>query len=150
MWESIIAVVGTLTGAVVAGLLQQRAARAERLESRAAARNGEGLTAATTLVAALADHRRAMYLREELQLTGAAPEQVAAARAASHETRAAVSVPHAAVVVLLPALTEQVETAVRQTYNLRNARSLAALNAARQAAADSADALLRAARAQLV
>ena len=149
MWESIIAVVGTLTGAVVAGLLQQRAARAERLEGRAAARSSEGLTAVTTLVAALADHRRAMYLREELRLTGAAPEQVAAARAASHETRAVVSAPHAAVAVLLPALADLTETTVQQTYSLRNAASLAALNTARQNAADSADRLLRAARIHL-
>ncbi|MFD5734617.1 hypothetical protein ACFWIY_17545 [Streptomyces sioyaensis] len=47
----------------------------------------------TELVAALADHRRAMWLREEARPAGGARRE---ARAASHATRAAITTPPSA------------------------------------------------------
>ncbi|QTZ90052.1 hypothetical protein [Streptomyces auratus] len=47
----------------------------------------------TELVAALADHRRAMWLREEARPAGGDRHQ---ARAASHATRAAITAPRSA------------------------------------------------------
>ena len=103
MWGSLIAVLGTLAGAVVAGILQQRAARAERAEARLAERQRERVHAFTALVTALVDHRRAMWLREKLRLAGVDDDAYAEARAASHATRAAVTAPLVTLSVLAPA-----------------------------------------------
>jgi hypothetical protein len=66
MWSSIIAVAGTLLGGALAGLLQVRVERAARADRRAEALR----VALGELVAALGDHRRAMWHREELRLKG--------------------------------------------------------------------------------
>lgn len=64
MWGSVIAVLGTLLGSVTAYLLQQRTARREHADVRRHEERRDRITAVTALVAALADHRRAMWVRE--------------------------------------------------------------------------------------
>ncbi|MFG2631835.1 hypothetical protein [Streptomyces sp. NPDC048473] len=56
MWQTLIAVLGTLAGVGITSTYQRRAARTARAEDR----RTEALTAVTALAAALADHRRAM------------------------------------------------------------------------------------------
>ncbi|MER6146206.1 protein kilB [Streptomyces sparsogenes] len=147
MWSSIIAVVGTLLGSAVAYVLQQRAGRIERAEARTEARRRDRLAAVTALVAALADHRRAMWVREDLRMTGDAPEAYAAARADSHATRAAITAPLTTVAILAPELAGAAEDAARAVYALRGASDPEVLSARRQAAIEAADRLVAAAAA---
>lgn len=140
MWASIIAVLGTLAGAVVAGLLQHQAARATAADARNERRRTERLEAVTALAVAVADHRRAMWVREDLRLSGADADRVAAARADSHATRAAVTAPQLALSIVVPDLVEAAGAAVNASYALRNAadpQTLAALRTASIAAADA-------------
>ncbi|GLV72128.1 protein kilB [Streptomyces hygroscopicus] len=147
MWSSIIAVVGTLLGSAVAYVLQQRASRIERAEARTEARRSDGLAAVTALVAALAEHRRAMWVREDLRMTGDAPEAYAAARADSHATRAAITAPLTMVALLAPELAGTAEEAARAAYALRGAPDPDALAARRQDAIAAADRLVTSAAA---
>jgi len=135
---AVVAVAGTLLGAVVAGRHQLQMARAARRE----ALRDQGLKALSALVAALADHRRAMWVREELRLTGASAAEVAAARETSHETRSAVTAPQVSATVLMPDLRAEVSQAVDATYRMRGARDLDALAAAREAAVGAAEHLM--------
>ncbi|MEU0984969.1 hypothetical protein ABZ488_37890 [Streptomyces griseus] len=68
MLTAVIAVLGTLAGSFVTGALQLFAQRAQRAAEELAARRSEGLEAVAGLSAALADHRRAMAVREEIRL----------------------------------------------------------------------------------
>ncbi|MFE3560602.1 protein kilB, partial [Streptomyces sp. NPDC059193] len=86
MWQTLIAVLGTLAGVGITSFYQAYAARTARADTR----RTEGLTAVTALVEALANHRRAMWVREDLRLRG---EDWAAARTESHVTRAAITAP---------------------------------------------------------
>ncbi|GAA2225870.1 protein kilB [Streptomyces nogalater] len=72
MWSSVIAVAGTLLGGALTALLQLRRERAGRDERRAEALR----VALGELVAALGDHRRALWHREDLVLSGASPVAV--------------------------------------------------------------------------
>jgi hypothetical protein len=127
MWGSVIAVAGTLLGGLLAGVVQARVARTARRETRAAERRADALGAVTALLAAVADHRRARWVREELRLSGADAAAAAATRDATHVTRAAVTVPLATVCILVPALAVPAEAAVQAAYAMRNAPDLAAL-----------------------
>ncbi|MYR46834.1 protein kilB [Streptomyces sp. SID5910] len=136
MWASVIAVVGTLLGSVTTFLLQQRST--ERVALRR-----DRLTAVTALAVALADHRRAMWVREDLRLsdpTGAAYE---AARAESHATRSAITAPLTTLSILAPALASVAQDAATATYRLRGVESSQALNAAREAAIAACERLTR-------
>jgi hypothetical protein len=145
MSASIIAVIGTLLGAIVAGGIQQATARRTRRE----ALQDRGLAAVADLAAALADHRRAMWLREHLRLTGAAPADLDAARTASHTTRSAITAPHTLVALLLPALAAHADQAAKAVYALRGCATAAQLEEAREQALHAADALTAAAARRL-
>jgi hypothetical protein len=83
-----------------------------------AARASEGLAAVADLVAALDDHRRAMWVREDLRLRH---EDWTEARAESHRTRSALTVPLLRVQLLMPAVADAAQAAARATYALRGA-----------------------------
>ncbi|MER6500206.1 protein kilB [Streptomyces sp. NPDC001455] len=134
---AVVAVVGTVLGAGVVGVQQYYTVRAQRrqvLRDRA-------MTALGDLSVALADHRRAMWTREDLRLSGAAPAEVAAAREASHVTRSAVTAPQVALTVLLPALRLDIDAAVRAAYAMRGAATAEVLASRREEAVTAADAL---------
>ncbi|MGW3045831.1 protein kilB [Kitasatospora sp. NPDC001159] len=146
MWQSIITIAGTLAGAVTAGLIQQRSTRTERSAGLAETRRSERVEAVTALLVALADHRRAMVLREEIRLTkGADSPEYAAARAASHETRAAITAPHATLSILVPALAGPAQAAVSAVYRIRGVEHAGYLECARTEAVDTSDRLVAAA-----
>ncbi|MEU5108216.1 pRL2-23 [Streptomyces sp. NPDC021354] len=147
MWQSILAIAGTLAGAVVAGLLQQRATRTAQSSEREAELRRERLTAVKELAAAVADHRRAMWVREEAR-DGSTPEtRLAELRAESHTTRSAITAPHTALRVLVqdPAVREAAERAIQATYRMREAHGLAELREMRAAAVDAETAFVDAA-----
>ena len=145
LWPTAVAVLGTLAGALVAGGIQGRLAATARREALTVARRTEALNAVTTLVAAIAAHRRAMWVREDLRLHDADPVRVEQARAASHDTRAAITAPLMLVTILLPQLAPLAERAVNATYALRSAPDPAALSALRQTALNHTNRLTNAA-----
>ncbi|MFI5616720.1 protein kilB [Streptomyces sp. NPDC051567] len=148
MWASLIAVAGTLLGSVTGVLLQQRTIRTDRAEARSDEARAARLAAVAALASALADHRRAMWLREDLRLTGATGAYEAA-RAESHTTRSALTAPLATLALLAPDLTEPARTAATACYALRGATDRQALTALRSTAIDAADDLVRLAAAQV-
>ncbi|MGW0997766.1 protein kilB [Streptomyces sp. NPDC002520] len=141
MWSTIIAVAGTLLGGALTGLIQFRGERAARAERRAQALR----SALGELVAALGDHRRAMWHREDLRLRGASQEAVDAARAMSHVTRSAVTAPLVSVSVLEPSLAEVARKAALAAFDIRDAADLTDLAARREAAIAATDDLVDAA-----
>jgi hypothetical protein len=143
MWDSVIAsgiaVVGTLAGTGVGGLVQLRGARAERRENRGESRRADALNAVTALVAALADHRRAMWAHENARLVGASEHRVAEHLAAHHVTRSAINVPMTTVAILAPALAGPAREAAQAAYAMRDAGSLEVLEARRAVALAACD-----------
>ncbi|MFC9191308.1 protein kilB [Streptomyces cyaneofuscatus] len=145
MWGSVIAVLGTLLGSVTAYVLQQRTARTDRADVRRHEERRDRIAAVTALVAALADHRRAMWVREDLRLSGAAEADYQAARAASHNTRSALTAPLTMLAVLAPDLAGVAREAAGATYALRGVEDREVLDLYRRAAIEAADDLVRAA-----
>lgn len=136
MFTAVLAVIGTLAGALLTGTFNHLNQRAARRADDAAARRREGLAAVTELASALADHRRAMWLREDLRLRG---EDWSAARAESHATRSAITAPLLRVQLLLPAGAAAAQAAARAAYGLRGAQDEEALTGARERAIIAAD-----------
>lgn len=145
MWDSLIAVGGTLAGGLLAGVLQQRGARAERRESRREARRTEALKAVTALAAALADHRRAMWELEDAKLTGKPEQAITGLLIVQHGTRAAINTPATTVAILAPGLAGVAREAARATYGMRNSNDLDELEDRRAEAAAATDLFVRAA-----
>ncbi|MFF1505534.1 protein kilB [Streptomyces sp. NPDC058316] len=137
MWQTLIAVLGTLAGVGVTSGYQARAARTARLEDR----RTEGLAAVTSLVQALADHRRAMWVREDLRLRG---EDWEAARTESHATRSAITGPLLRVQLLMPAVVTAAQAAAAATYALRGTTDHTYLAVRREAAIKASDDLVAA------
>jgi hypothetical protein len=145
MWDSLIAVGGTLAGSWIGGFVQLRKARVERRENRGETRRAEALRAVTELVAALADHRRAMWEFEDAKLTGKPAQTVAELLAAQHVTRSAINVPMTTVAILAPALADSAREAAQSTYAMRNSGDLDVLEARRAVALAASDRLVAAA-----
>ncbi|MGA5220988.1 protein kilB [Streptomyces cinereoruber] len=121
---------------------QAYAARAARAEAERA----EGLAAATALVEALADHRRAMWVREDLRLRG---EDWTEARAASHVTRSAITAPLLHIQLLMPSVAPAAQAAAKAAYALRGAERDSILRTRREAAIAACDAFVVAVGAHL-
>lgn len=142
MFSAILAVLGTLAGAALSGAFAHLSQTAQRKAAADTARRTEGLAAVTDLVTALSDHRRTMWVREDLRLRG---EDWTAARTESHATRSAITAPLLRVQLLLPALVPAAQAAARATYSLRDADGHTPLAAARLDAIRKTDALVDAA-----
>ncbi|MEU1122006.1 protein kilB [Streptomyces sp. NPDC005899] len=142
MLTAVLAVLGTLAGSLLTGTLQHLSQRAQRATAEAAARRTQGLAAVTDLATALADHRRTMWIREDLRLRG---EDWTDARAASHLTRSAITGPLLRVRILLPALAPTAQAAAAAVYAMRDADHDTALHTAREHAIRTADDLIAAA-----
>ncbi|MFJ7586229.1 hypothetical protein ACIQZO_02265 [Streptomyces sp. NPDC097617] len=149
IWPSIVAVLGTLAGALTAGLLQHRSARTARAEQRADSYLQDQLGAVTEFAAALDAHRSAMFHRERLALAEAGAEHQLEAQTRSHDTRAAITAPHIRLQVLVPELSGAAEQAADATYALRKATGRAELDSRRRAAKEAAVAFVAAAAALL-
>ncbi|MFD7031969.1 hypothetical protein ACFWAR_28470 [Streptomyces sp. NPDC059917] len=145
IWPSIVAVLGTLAGALTAGLIQHRSARTARAEERAEGHRQDQLAAVTDFAAALDAHRSAMFHRERLALEQAGAEHQLAAQTRSHDTRTAVTAPHIRLQVLAPELAAHAERAAAATYALRRAADRAALDVRRREAKDASAAFIAAA-----
>ena len=143
MWGSVIAVLGTLAGGVLMTWATARTARTARRETRRDAHRRDALDAVTALATAVANHRRAMVILEEIKLSGL---DTADAREEKNQTRAAITAPLFRVSVLVPTLTAAAEEAVHATYAIRNSPDEATLQALHEEAKAAADRLTEAAR----
>lgn len=151
MLATVIAVLGTLLGAVVAGAFQQKTAGRAATAAADEQLRRERLAAVTELAAAGSDHRRAMWMRGEARLSGSA-DRFEELRAASHATRSAITRPLVAVQVLIPdpAVRAAAQTMVSATYRMRDAdTSTEALAAAQTDARTAHDEFVDAAAAYL-
>lgn len=152
MLATVIAVLGTLLGAVVAGMFQQKnAGRAEQAATAEQLRR-ERLDAVTALAAAGSDHRRAMRMRGEASLAEATTARIEELRTASHATRSAITRPLVAVQVLIPdpAVRSAAQAMVTATYRMRDAdTSIEALSEAQTEARAAHDLFVDAAAAYL-
>ncbi|MEU1107316.1 hypothetical protein ABZ408_41320 [Streptomyces tibetensis] len=90
-----------LAGAVTAGLLQHRSARAEQ---RADSHRQDQIGALTDFAAALDAHRSAMFHRGHLALTEVGTEHQLEAQTRSHDARPAITAPHIRLQGLVPEL----------------------------------------------
>lgn len=144
MWPSIVAVIGTLAGALTAGLLEHRAAVSARAEHRADAHRQDQLGAVTDF-AALDAHRSGMFHRERLALIDADTEHQLEAQTKSHDTRTAITAPHVRLQVLVPELADPAQQAADATYALGNATGRAELDALRRTAKEESAAFIAAA-----
>ncbi|WP_438270851.1 protein kilB [Streptomyces anulatus] len=130
---------------MTAYMLQQRTARRDRVEVRGYEERRDRIAAVTALTVALADHRRSMWVREDLRLSGASDADFQAARAASHNTRSALTAPLTTLAILAPDLAEVAQDAAGATYALRHTENRELLDFYRRAAIEAADELVRAA-----
>ncbi|MFF5448798.1 protein kilB [Streptomyces sp. NPDC012888] len=149
VWPSIVAVLGTLAGALTAGVLQHRAAHTARAEQRADDHRQDRLGAVTDFAAALDAHRSAMFHRERLARTDTDAQHRLEAQTRSHDTRAAITVPHVRLKVLVPELGGQAQRAADATYALRHATDRTDLDSRRHAAKEATEAFVAAAAALL-
>lgn len=127
MITAVVAVAGTLAGSLLTGLLQY----VVRRQDAAAIAVSDGLAAIEELVQALEDHRRAMWVREELRLSG---QDWSQAREESHRTCSAITGPLLRVQLLLPDLAPTAQAAAWAACNMREAAGAGALDCARQVA----------------
>ncbi|MFB7763541.1 hypothetical protein [Streptomyces xiamenensis] len=137
----VIAVVGTLLGSIVSGVLQRRIAQDGLAASERAALRRDQIAAVAALAAASADHRRTSWHRRWLQAGGADEPTLIAAVAAVHATRSAMAEPVARVRLLIssPAVRQAVEDLVEITFSLHDCDDF---NAARLASIAAHDRLL--------
>ena len=145
MWDSLIAVGGTLAGGLVASVTQLRGARADRRETLREARRSEALAAVTALAAALAAHRRAMWQFEDAKLRDKPEQTITELEAVQHGTRSAINAPMTTVAILTPTLAGPAREAAQATYAMRDAGDLDVLEARRAVALGAADQFVEAA-----
>ncbi|MFJ5733937.1 protein kilB [Streptomyces microflavus] len=146
MLTAVVAVVGTLAGSLATGMLAHFAQRAQRVAAEVSARRAGVLEAVSALVSALADHRRAMAVRQQLRLDGG---DWSAVRTESHTTRSAISAPLLRLRLLEPALAATAQSAAQAVYAMREATTEAGLQEAREHAIRESDELVDAAGATL-
>ncbi|MGW2401763.1 protein kilB [Kitasatospora sp. NPDC001664] len=146
---ALVGVGGTIVGTLSSAAITHFSARANRTAEAARERRRELISAVTELMTALAAHRRTMYGRERLRLTGADESVYAEARSESHRTRGEITAPLVTLSMLAPALTATAAEAAQATYALRGAADQAVLDAARTKASAAAADLVAAAAQHL-
>ncbi|MGW7415808.1 hypothetical protein [Streptomyces sp. NPDC054863] len=151
MLSTIIAIAGTLLGAIVAGVIQRANATRNHQEAQAVQLRRDKLTVVADLAAALAELRAAMWRRGEAVLAGASRERVEELEARVHETRAAVTRPLVALQILITdrAVQSAADNMAEATYRLRDAETTEELNTFRLGAARAHERFVTAAGAYL-
>ncbi|MBQ1122255.1 pRL2-23 [Streptomyces sp. B15] len=151
MWTSLIAVIGTLAGALLSGLLQHRAVHAERSDARAEALWRDQLDAVTALAVAVSDHRRTMWESRQAMLTGADAARIEELRQAAHETRSAITAPAVRIQLVIRDRDTRAaaDEAALATYRMRDAADMSELTALRSGALVAHDAFVATAGAAL-
>lgn len=145
MLSTILAIAGTLLGAVVSGVFQHRSAAQSARTALNQQLRRDRLEAVTALATAVSEHRRTMWMRGDAQLKAAPAERVRALKSESHLTRGAVTRPLVALRILVtdPGVRAAADAMVTATYALRDAyTSTGDLTQARETAKDAHDAFV--------
>lgn len=145
MANTFVALAGVLIGAVITGLFAVIVAHTNRVAQRTDNDRKEALIAVASLAKALADHRRAMWIRESQRLAGKSWDKE---RTISHETRSALTAPLTTVSILLPSISDMANEAAQITFRMRNAPDTQTLDALREAALKAVELLITTARTQ--
>lgn len=116
MWDVVLtsglAIAGTLAGSWTTARQQTRARREQQSEER----RQQAIDDVAALQSALANHRRTMTVYEHARVTGADEDRLAALRAETHETRAAITGRQVRVKMTMPELADAVDEAVAAVY----------------------------------
>jgi hypothetical protein len=139
---TVIAILGTLLGAVVSGAFQHRAAGRTEKVAHAQQLRRDQLEAVTALAVAVSDHRSAMWVRGDAVIKGDPDERVRELKTRSHATRSAVTRPLIALKIHImdPAVQRAAVAMVTATYAMRDTYDSAeALTGARRAALEAHD-----------
>lgn len=142
MFATIVAVVGTLAGAITAGLIQARIASTARNAAQVEEHRRTGVDAVAALAVALSDHRRAMWKLGDALLAGADVDRLQELRDESHRTRSAITAPAVRVQLLVPVLDVLARPAIQATYSMRHPEDLVSLEARRLHALKTHDAFV--------
>ncbi len=149
MWTTVVAVLGTLLGAIVAGAIQHQTARTGRVQDRAETLWREQFDAITALAACATEHRRVLYTQQDLQHHGhwPDPEYLAALKAERYATRSATTAQlvRLQLLILDPAVRQAAADLVTSTYNLRDLTDADDIEARRRAAVAAHDSFVGAA-----
>lgn len=133
----VIAVLGTVLGAVVNGRFQERAAGRSEAAVRAEERRVRQFDAVLDLTEAISDHRTAMWARGEATFKGDSDQRIRDLQTTSHATRQAITRPLNALRILIndSAVHASANTMVTATFAMRDAYDTAEeLTAARRTA----------------
>jgi len=137
MYDAIVAVAAAFGGSALTGTLTALDRRADRRAREATERRKDLMQAVSRLSTSLADHRSAMWHREELKLRDAHPDIVAGATALSHDTRSEITAPLNLVCMLAHELAPIARDAAEATYALRDPGDKATLDRLRIAAREA-------------
>jgi hypothetical protein len=120
---TIIAVAGTLLGAIVSGLFQHRAASRTENVARTEQHRRDQLEAVTALAVAISDHRSAMWVRGDAVLKNDPADRVRELQTRSHATRSAVTRPQVALRLHITDtdVRQAADAMVSATYAIRDA-----------------------------
>lgn len=123
MTTAVIAVLGTLLGAVVSGLFQHLAAGRTEKVARTEQLRRDRLEAVTALATAISDHRAAMWARGDAVLKNDPADRARDLKTRSHATRSAVTRPLIALRLHItdPAVRQAADAMVAATYAMRDA-----------------------------
>ncbi|MDX2843248.1 hypothetical protein PV377_30605 [Streptomyces ipomoeae] len=123
MISTVIAVVGTLLGALVSGLFQHRSAGRTEKVARAEQLRRDQLEAVTALAVAISDHRSAMWVRGDAVVKGDPVDRVRELQTRTHATRSAVTRPLVALRLHVtdPDVRRAADAMVSATYAMRDA-----------------------------
>jgi hypothetical protein len=149
---AVIAIVGTLLGAVVSGKFQERAAGRTESVVRGEQLRRDRLAAVADLAEAISTHRSLMWRRGDAVLKGRSAEHIDALRVQTQESRSQVTRPLVALRILVtdPAVRAAADRMVTLTYAMRDAYTSAdALTQAREDAKNACDAFVDAAATYL-
>lgn len=148
---AVIAIIGTLLGAVVSGKFAERAAGRTEGAVRGEQMRRDRLEAITNLAEAISTHRSLMWRRGDAVLNNAGAECIDALRAQSQESRSQITRPLTALRILItdPAVRAAADQMVTLTYAMRDASTTDALAQAREDAKTSCDLFVDTAAAYL-
>ncbi|MGW4954583.1 hypothetical protein [Streptomyces parvulus] len=152
MIATLLAVLGTLLGAVVSGVFQNRAAGRAEGVARAQQLRRDRLEAVTALAVAVSDHRSAMWVRGDAVIKGDPAERVRDLQSRTHATRSAVTRPLVALRIQItdPAVRRAADDMITATYGMRDAYDNGeALTEARRVALEAHDRFVDVAAAYL-
>lgn len=131
-----------LSGGFLTATMQNRQQRAARRDAERTDRRKDARVAVAKYAAAIDEHRKAMWLWRDRELTGVDQALVDEAFKDTHRTRGLITEPLAEARILMPEAKAEVERAKRTTYDMHYAKDADELQEKRAASVKAVEALL--------